>query len=86
MGSVTCSCPEAYLEVVDSQGALTGEIYRLPGASQHDCEYIRRRNLLIPMAVEMSNKKGHRDTSQWDVQFLLAMDQLAKVAWEQGQL
>ncbi len=62
-----CNCPEATLE--DAMGRRMP----LPGPDLHSCEYVKRRNALIPLAEKATDiafpkpTKGNRfDDEEWD--------------------
>ena len=57
------------------------DFHRIP--EWHDCEYIRRRNLLIPQAEEFAklnatNEAGFTDPYRFTQLLSVKMDQLAK--------
>jgi hypothetical protein len=68
---VICDCSEAHVG------------YRRLAASPHNCDYIKRRNALIPKAERIATPRGGYG---WGADFLEAMNWLAREARVSGLL
>ena len=81
-----CDCAEGKTRrrVNDKRMALAeyAEEETPTGLNKHDCEYVARRNALIPDAVEEvggeidSKKTGKALVAEWGRRFMEAMDRL----------
>ncbi len=73
-----CHCAEATLVEVNDAEQPTGLVFDLPAA--HDCDYVTRRNKLIPLAAAFADANAQPGTDLWTQIFLGAMDSFAVAA------
>lgn len=77
----TCHCTEMiYLD-------LEGHPTRVRDTRRHSCEYVRRRNALIPQAQALAYaRRAQGDTITLSEAFMQGMDLLAQAAMARGEL
>ena len=80
----TCNCSEAYVPTY--RDGFEHAPRRLPAARLHNCEYIRRRNALIPMAQKMAKLKSPHGGYDWSAAYTEAMERLVAEARASGLL
>lgn len=87
-----CRCYEAFIEEDDGHNDRhSARLDRIAGAEGHDCDYIRQRNKLIPLAEKAANEeipseervRGNH-TEPWVRAFLGHMDRLVFQARKAG--
>jgi hypothetical protein len=51
---------------------------RLPCPPHHDCQYVRQRSELVPVAVALTNASVPDDSARWTRVFNTEMERLAR--------
>lgn len=80
-----CECQEGRLLHFNDLAQPTGGWSAAPRL--HNCQYIRQRNSLIPLAESLADGSGKRwGTPEWSAAFYIAMDSLGVKARAAGLL
>lgn len=78
-----CQCAETEYTVVDHDG---GVIKKRVVPRLHSCEYVRKRNALIPAAVDSARSAGDYGTPKWTQAFSQKMSELVREAMRRGEM
>lgn len=92
MNPMNCRCYETFIEEDDGRNdRSSARLERIPGSFMHDCDYIQKRNKLIPLAEAEANAEfpaeantKNKHTSEWCQSFFDHMDRLVREARAAG--
>jgi hypothetical protein len=82
---VICTCVELLVEEVDREGDATGQAVRLRPPALHNCEYVQKRNELIPLAWGVAQRKA-KNSGERDRIFHAEMTRLVAEAYKAGSI